>query len=384
MPYMLSFFLFLFVSVNLSASAESERLNNTPTNIIELGKALFFDTNLSKNRTQSCSTCHDPEHAFTDSRDNQSQRAASLGDDGISFGDRSAPTLTYTSLTPAFQKNADGEYLGGFFHDGRAENIITQVAEPIVNPIEMALSDAADVNYRISENPVYVRAFKNIFSENIFDDADNLYTAVAQSIAAFETSPQFSSFDSKYDRYLSGEYKMTKQEDLGRRFFFSDLINCNSCHLLDLTPTYTRETFSNYLYHNIGTPKNTSVREINGLGSQYRDHGLLNNPAVKADEHKGKFKVPTLRNVSVTAPYMHNGVFKELRTVMLFYSQYMVTNAENQVNPETGNPWGAPEVDENIEFDLLRQRQPLDSYHITAILAFLNTLTDKRYEHLLE
>jgi cytochrome c peroxidase len=262
--------------------------------------------------------------------------------------------------------------------------MIEQAAGPLINPMEMALADEVAVTERMLENPNYVETIKRLFGKSVFADSKKVYAAVAQSIAAFESSPQFASFDSRYDRYLNGEYKMTKQEKLGRQFFFSDLINCNSCHLVNLSPLYRQETFTNYRYHNIGVPTNTSVRKLNGVDIDHSDQGLLENPLIDDPSEGGKFKVPTLRNVSVSGPYMHNGVFNDLHTVMLFYSQYMVSNESNRTNPETGKPWRKPEVEENIDLDLLRQRQPLDEYHITALLAFLETLTDKRYEHLLE
>ena len=90
--------------------------------------------------------------------------------------------------------------------------------------------------------------------------------------------------------------------------------------------------------------------------------------------------MPTLRNVAVTGPYMHNGVFKELRTVLEFYNQYIITNT---YNPETGNPWRPPEVATNISHGLLSQGQPIDRYRIETLIAFLKTLTDRQYEHLL-
>jgi cytochrome c peroxidase len=381
----LSLFLILFVAFQFpNATAELKPEQTVPGNIVDLGKVLFFDTNLSQNRTQSCASCHDPERAFTDGRTNHTDGAVSLGDDGISLGDRNAPTISYAALTPAFHKDENGEYTGGLFHDGRAATMVEQAAGPLVNPLEMALPGALAVSERIQENPIYVEAFKKLFNASVFTDAKKVYAAVSQSIATFESSSEFAPFDSKYDRYLRGEYIMTRQEDLGRQFFFSDLINCNSCHLVNLSPLYKQETFTNYRYHNIGTPTNISVRKKNGVDIEHSDQGLLDNPSVNNPIHSGKFKVPTLRNVSVSAPYMHNGVFNDLRTVMLFYSQYMVSNEENQTNPETGKPWGKPEVEENIDLKLLRQRQPLDSYHITALLAFLDTLTDKRYEYLLK
>lgn len=355
-----------------------------PRNIVSLGEALFFDTNLSRNRTQSCATCHDPERAFTDSRANELDGAVSLGDDGVSLGDRNAPTISYASLTPAFHRNEKGEYGGGLFYDGRAATLVEQAAGPLVNPLEMALADAEAVSMRIQENPQYVKTIKRLFGNSIFMQPDKVYTAVSQSIAAFEKSPQFSPFDSRYDRYLRGEYKMTRQQELGRQFFFSDLINCNSCHLLNSSPLYRQETFTNYQYNNIGVPANIAARKKNGVDIDHSDQGLLENPLVDDPAQRGKFKVPTLRNVSVSGPYMHNGVFNDLRTVMLFYSKYMVSNETNRVNPETGEPWRKAEVEATVDLDLLQQRQPLDSHHITALLAFLETLTDARYEYLLK
>jgi len=91
--------------------------------------------------------------------------------------------------------------------------------------------------------------------------------------------------------------------------------------------------------------------------------------------------VPTLRNIAVTAPYMHNGVFKELRTVLAFYNPFIL---QTPINPESGNVWRPPEVDENLSHDLLRRGQPLNPARMEAIMAFLMTLTDKRYEPLLD
>jgi cytochrome c peroxidase len=375
--------LFLFSHLAL-ATADFIPEQTGPQDIVSLGEALFFDTNLSRNRTQSCATCHAPERAFTDDRANDTDGAVSLGDDGVSLGDRNTPTISYASLTPEFRKDEKGEYSGGLFHDGRAANLVEQAAGPLVNPVEMALEDEVAVAERIRENPGYVEAIKKLFGESVFANASKIYEAVSQSIAAFEKSPQFAPFDSRYDRYLRGEYKMTKQQELGRQLFFSDLINCSACHLRDLSPLYAQETFTNYRYHNIGTPTNITARELNGVSIDHRDKGLLENPAVDDPAQSGKFKVPTLRNVAISGPYMHNGIYDDLRTVLLFYSKYIVSNETNRINPETGKSWGEAEVAENLDLELLRKGQPLDSNHIAALLSFLETLTDKRYEHLLE
>ena len=130
---------------------------------------------------------------------------------------------------------------------------------------------------------------------------------------------------------------------------------------------------------NIGTPINHELRAKNGTTSI--DNGLLNNPAVTDEKHKGKYKVPTLRNVAVTGPYMHNGVFKDLRTVVEFYDKY--NNKDRKINPETGKPWQDPEVEETISLEELKANKLIDR-KVEALVAFMKLLTDKRYEHLLE
>ncbi|MDP7577586.1 MAG: hypothetical protein QGH99_11535, partial [Pseudomonadales bacterium] len=98
----------------------------------------------------------------------------------------------------------------------------------------------------------------------------------------------------------------------------------------------------------------------------------------------GKFRVPTLRNVAVTGPYMHNGIFRDLRTVVLYYNKFTLSNAESQTNPETGQPWGESEVPDTVNLDLLSQGQPISALQVGAIVEFLNALTDQRYEGLID
>ena len=98
----------------------------------------------------------------------------------------------------------------------------------------------------------------------------------------------------------------------------------------------------------------------------------------------GKFKTPTLRNVALTAPYMHNGVFQDLKTVVQFYNKYNVRGKAADINPATGEPWGEAEVSENIDLEKLQSTPALDERRIDALVAFMKMLTDKRYEHLVQ
>ncbi|MCY6380431.1 c-type cytochrome [Hoeflea prorocentri] len=355
----------------------------------KLGEALFHDVNLSKNRSQACATCHAPEAGFADPRENGHPgtvaRAVSLGDDGVSIGDRNAPTASYARFSPVFHLRKDGEYVGGQFHDGREPDLEGQAGGPPLNPAEMGMESKAAVVARLMENADYVAAFKAHFGSDVFDDAEVAYGAMTKSIAAFERTDVFSPFDSRYDRYLKGEVTFTDQEELGRTLFFSDqFTNCNQCHQLQAIPGAERETFSNYEYHNIGVPVHVAVREANGSGEKVADLGLLANTVVSDPAQAGKFKVPTLRNVAVTGPYMHNGIFAELRTAVAFYNKFNTTAPSAQINPETGEPWGQTEFEHTISVEELTHGPALEDERIDALVAFLKTLTDARYEHLLE
>ncbi len=352
-----------------------------------LGAELFFDVDLSRNRTQACASCHDPGAGFVDPRPNASGRAVSTGDDGTSLGDRNAPTAAYARFSPPFGPSPTkaGVWRGGQFHDGRAADLAAQAAGPPLNPIEMGQPDAAAVVARLKEKRAYVEAFDRFFGQGTLDDAKRGYAAMTQAIAAFEATDLFAPFDSKYDRFLRGEAKLTDQEELGRVLFFSkQFTNCNQCHQLNAQAGTARETFSSYEFHNIGVPVNRMARTVNGKGPKYQDRGLLANPLIKDKRHAGQFKTPTLRNVAVTGPYMHNGVFQDLRTVVLFYNIYNTKNPERLINPETGKPFEPPEVPGTLSRKELEHGPALDDQRIDALVAFLKTLTDQRYEPLLK
>lgn len=351
----------------------------------ELGQALFFDVTLSKNRTQSCATCHDPSNGYVDVRETVAGKAFSLGDDGHSLGDRNAPTAAYAMFSPKFHQTDEGYYIGGQFLDGREPDLAGQAGGPPLNPIEMGMPDKASVVVRLQENPDYVAALQAYFGADVFAQPGAAYGAMAQSIAAYEMTEEFAPFDSKYDRYLRDEYVMTPEEDLGKLLFFSEqFTNCNLCHQLHKSPIAQQETFSDYRYYNIGVPTNVAGRAHNGVPLETVDHGLMGNPAVGDMAEDGKFRTPTLRNIAVTGPYMHNGVFSDLRTVILFYNKYNSKAAARQINPETGVTWADPEVAKTLATKELTHGPALEDQRIDALVAFLETLTDARYEDLLE
>ena len=354
---------------------------DVPTTLEALGERLFFDVNLSANRTQSCATCHDPEYGFADPRG-----MASIGDDGHSLGDRNAPSAAYAAFTPEFHKNADDIWTGGQFWDGRANRLEDQAGGPPLNPIEMGMADEATVIARLLEDPVYTQAFPALFEGDVLSDPQTGYAAMTDAIAAFERTDVFAPFDSKYDRFLRGEVELTREEDLGRVLFFSEqFTNCNLCHQLGQSQLDPQETFTNYEYHNIGVPENLALRELNGVPRGTVDVGLAAHPDMEKNPTlRGKFKTPTLRNVAVTGPYMHNGVFEDLRTVVLFYNQFNTTDVKRRTNPETGETFRMPAAPATLAFEELTHGPALDDQRVDAIVAFLKTLTDARYEHLID
>ncbi len=369
----------------LALAASGANAEHVPSKLQDLGKALFFDTALSLNSTQSCATCHDPEHAFIDPRSTAAGRAVSLGDDGVSLGDRNTPTIAYAGFTPAFHRNDRGQFIGGLFLDGRAAALEDQAGGPPLNPIEMGMPDQASIVTRLRENPAYVHEFSTVFGADIWQDEPAAFEAMTQAIASYLRTDEFAPFDSRYDRFLNGDETLNAQEERGRALFFDpQRSNCSRCHVLRDQPDHPQETFTNYRYHNIGVPVNTVVRAANGLGERFVDQGLLLNPHVDHPAQEGRFRVPTLRNVAVTEPYMHNGVFDDLRTVVLFYLKYTSFDAKRQKNPNTGETWHLPEVKNTLAVSDLIKGQNLSEREIDALVAFLKTLTDARYEHLME
>ena len=213
--------------------------------IEQLGEMLFFDVSLSKNKTQSCSTCHNPEHGFVDDRDNGIGSMVSLGDNLKSRGNRNAPTAAYAMMSPHFHFDTKKQlYVGGQFLDGREKTLAGQAGGPPLNPVEMRMSDKKMVVDRLKKNPQYVTILQEHFGKKILEDVDQAYKAMTLSIEAFEKTKLFAPYDSKYDRYLKDEYDLSVLEDLGRTLFFSnDNLSCAKCHLLK-TEDEEGETFS--------------------------------------------------------------------------------------------------------------------------------------------
>ncbi len=392
-----------------SGSGSSEEIQLTKE---ELGEKLFFDANLSLTRNTSCATCHDPENAFVDARfseDSTDQTvfvhgALSVGDDGFSLGGRNAPTAAYAQFNPDFGTNDDGDYIGGQFHDGRSATLKDQAMGPPLDGAEMQMPDKDSVIERIQENSEYITAFENLYGDDIFDDINASYEAMAEAIAKFEKTEEFAPFDSKYDRFRDcreagnststclSDDNWTLEEEAGYALFFSNAnTNCATCHTIDSTSEAVLgvdELFTNFEYENIGTPRNIAAMDARvALGLQDANAtfaglgGTVEATDANYTAHLGKTKVPTLRNIAVTGPFMNNGVFAKLRTVIEFYDHQ--SGLGHHTNPETGEAWVANDHNETVNNEVLKETEALSDQDIRRLEAFLRTLTDAKYEALL-
>jgi len=350
--------------------------NSTPASVASIasvGRAIFFDENLSSGSNQSCASCHDPAAGFADPG-TSAIAPVSEGSVGGSFGNRNAPTAAYASFAPQFRLSAtaqtseDGsKYEGGQFVDGRRPDLVAQAKDPFLNPVEMNNTDATQVVNAV-RNAGYANDFLSVFGADALDDVATAYDFIAQALAAFETSPEVNPFTSKFDASLIGQYTMTPSELNGLTVFRGTKAKCANCHVID-NPAGGPALFTNFKYFNIGTPVNT-MNPAFVSDNSFRDEGLAGNtdiaPADQVTE-RGKFKVPTLRNIELTTPYMHNGVYDTLDQVITHYDIIVADsfhvaevndNIASELNPFTDMGLGISEQEK------------------TDLINFMKTLTD--------
>jgi len=373
----------LTTAVLLSALANAQPASNPFPTLEALGEALFHDANLSLQRTQSCATCHAAGAAFIDIRTQGIGGAVSVGDDGQALGIRNTPTLMYALYAPPFHAIAPGVYRGGQFHDGRARSLPNQVnlnGGPFLNPDEMMMPSRAAVIARVRENPEYVSALQRFFGPQIFAREQQAFSRLGHAIAAFERTQAFHPFSAHYDAVMAEKATFTALEQAGFDLFHSPEAGCLRCHDSTAVTGPTRQTFTNYRYYNLGVPIHTAVRDARQDDSP--DPGLAANQFLSspAAAQLGRFKVPTLRNVAVTAPYFHNGIAHDLATVLKLHSHRGAPdNVLHTLNPETGLAWGTTDYPENVDYVALAMPQPLSDPEIDALIAFLHTLTDAAF-----
>ena len=348
----------------------------TPTE--QLGKALFFDTNLSSPVGQSCATCHGPAVGWT-GPERSVNRAGAVYPGAVPtrFGNRKPPSAAYGGDSPILHFDAAAGWVGGMFWDGRAtgqtlgDPLAEQAMGPFLNPLEMNVASAADLVAMVKAS-AYAGLFRTVWGPGIWNDVDAAYVAIGRSIAAFERSSEVSTFTSKYDAYLKGEADFTGGESQGMALFMGKA-KCSQCHV--------PPNFTDFTYDNLGVPRNPlnpfyREPDWNPLGRSWVDTGLggylkaAGYSAAVYDAAWGKQKVPTLRNVAL-APrpyffakaYTHNGYFKSLWQIVHFY------------NTRDVGFWPSPEVAANVN------TSEMGDLHLThaeelQIVAFMETLSD--------
>lgn len=278
----------------------------------ELGRKLFFDPILSANNTISCGSCHKQEHAFADVNIRLSK-----GIDG----------QTGTRHTPAIFNIA---WNTSFMWDGGVNHIEVMPLTPLTNKVEMA-ETISNIVYKLNRHKEYPTLFKNVFHRDSIDD-QQMFWALAQYMSNLVSA------SSKYDDVYTGKTTYTKDEQEGYNLFKK---NCSTCH--------TEPLLTDYSFKN------------NGLDYQFTDSGRYR--ITRQEEDWGSFKVPTLRNIAVTSPYMHDGRFTTLEQVLHHY---------------------ADSVKQTPSLSPLLVKNGKPGLHLTAdeqrkIILFLHTLTDTKF-----
>ncbi|AKH93521.1 cytochrome-c peroxidase [Elizabethkingia anophelis] len=292
---------------------------------MELGKTLFFDPRLSKSGQIACASCHNPELGWADGN------RVSFGHDRQN-GTRNAPTL----LNIGFAKT--------FFWDGRSATLEEQVKAPIENPVEMNLHMSLATK-KIRK----IKGYKSYF-EKAFGTTEITEDRIAKAIATFERS--LISPPSRFDKFVSGKRNALTDAEVKGLHLFRTKANCINCHN---TPY-----FSDQKFHNLG---------LTYYGRKYEDLGRY--LVTLKNEDVGKFKTPTLREVSENKPYMHNGLFPELANIVMMYNAGMGREAPrgDQVNDPK-----FPHKSEMIEKLNMTDEEVFD------VVAFLKTLNSYKYK----
>lgn len=262
----------LFRCSNSSQDHSLKRVSTNQLTKVELGKLLFFDTDLSLDHSISCASCHNPEDAFTD---NKTRSKGIKGRTAL----RNAPNLFHLKEAPYF------------LMDGAVPTLEQQIIVPIQDPNEMGASMKLVIS-RLKSKRLYRDAAKELFNRSM--DAYVLTRSIAAYLRTIKPSA------TKFDKFWKGDSTSFDQDEKLGYLLFTGRLNCTTCHKLPF--------FTNYSIENNGA---TSV-QLKDLG-RFRIDGI--------EKNKGKFKVPNLRGLSKTAPYMHDGSIKNLEDVVEIYSR---------------------------------------------------------------
>ena len=286
-----------------------------------LGEKIFLDTSLSNPPGQGCVSCHSPKDAFAD------PRRVSLGAVRGRVGRRNAPSLMYAALIPSqrledtYDDNGELEYIveGGLFLDGRAHDLLDQVRHPFFDKNEMNLAGAKELAGKFRGGD-YAKEFEDLTDKEINEKA-------FEALVAFLREPMFRPFNSRIDEYWAGDKEALSLSEKRGLDVFQTSGGCSTCHLTGVA-SWPEPLLTDSGFDNLGAP---AIGKIDpGLGAITGKAGEL-----------GKFKVPSLRNVALTAPYLHNGSIRTLKEVIELYNKrdleperWGVTNYPRTVNHE--------------------------------------------------
>jgi cytochrome c peroxidase len=294
-----------------------------------LGKLLFYDPILSGNNERACSSCHQPGQAFSDGL------KTSLAFNSEGSIHRNAPTL----IDVIFQK--------AFFYDGKAYQLEQQIRDVVHNESEMG-AKLADVVLKLRKSEEYKRLFREAFETK--KEAEISEYAIQKAIAEYEK--KLVSMNSRFDQYLNGNRKTLNEREIRGYNLFGGKALCGSCHFFPLFNGTVPPYFMDSEYEIIGVPETKENKSLDPDKGRFL--------VTRIEKQKYAFKTPSVRNCELTAPYMHNGVYTDLKQVLDFYKK----------GGGEGLKYAVP--NQTLPFDSLQ----LSDYEQEDIILFLKTLTD--------
>ncbi len=352
-----------------------------------LGRLIFFDPRFSTPPGTSCASCHDPRSGYAGNHGSPNGVAA--GSRPGVFAERNTPSLRYLKFVPPFffrweEDQPVPDPHGGFFWDGRVDDLASACQQPLLNPREMGNPDAATVVRSLTES-AYAAAFRQEYGPAPSDPRVGLQQ-VGDALAAFLTSDEMAPFSSRYDAYLRGKGTLSAAELAGLKIFQDPARgNCNACHTLDTASADpTRSLFTDYGFEAAGLPRNRALPANADPGHfdlglcQRTDNPLAANPALC-----GQFRTPTLRNVALRRFFFHNGVVRSLRDAVAFYA----TRDTDAARWYPGAKYDDMPEGYRVQVNTVTvpyngqagQPDRLTATEIDEIVAFLRTLTDREF-----
>lgn len=351
---------------------------------LSVAQALFAEKALSANGQMACASCHTDDNGHADA----SGTLLPLGGQSMTVqGFRSSPSLLYLEANKPFRFEA-GQAFGGFTWDGRANSRAEQAAGPLLDLGEMANANVAAVAAKVRQLP-YFGDFASVFELPAVTSDAQIFERLQTALQTYQQKdPDYLLFNSKFDRYLDGSATLTVQEARGLGVFNdANKGNCASCHTSQTGSQGERPLFTNFSYAALGLPRNPQIQA--NADVNFFDMGLCGPKRTDLSARTdlcGQFKVPTLRNIELTAPYFHNASVATLADAVAFY-------ATRDLQPERWYPTvnGVVQRFNDLPVPLRTNvlmtkpfgQRPggtplLSATDVADLVAFLRTLTDDR------